>query len=314
MRIIAGIACALLLVGLGSVAQAKGKTESEARTQFRTGVELYDEGKFDQAAIAFARAYELKPSYKILYNIAQTENQLGNYTAALDAYQRYLKDGGENIGKKRRPLIEAEIERLKTLVGTITITGDEEGASVFIDNRAEGNTPLPGPILVDLGEHEVLVKHEGVEVHRQVVKVAGGADVAIHWILPPEVGPIAGPDVGTGEQENKRLWTWVTLGVAGAAGIAGGVVGGVALSKKNDIEDNSCWGNECLQSEASERDSVKNLSLTADVLYGVAGAAAVAAIVLFFVEPKMGVEEEQPIVATPIITNDTAGLALTGRF
>ncbi len=310
MRIFTGIVCVLLLVGLSEAAQAKKKEKSEARTQFQMGVELYDGGKYDQAAIAFARAYELKPSYKILYNIAQTENQMGNYTAALDAYQRYIEDGGDKIGKKRLPQIEAEIERLNTLVGTITITGEEEGASVFIDSRAEGNTPLSGPILVDIGEHEVLVKHNGIEVHRQVVKVAGGADVAVHWIPPPEVKPSV-----TSDEENKRVWTWVSLGVAGAAGIAGGVIGGVALSGKNDIVDNHCFDdNHCLASQADERDRVKNLSITADVLYGVAGAAFVAAVILFFVEPNMGDEEEEPIVAAPMITNDSAGIAITGRF
>ena len=315
MRIFTGIVCVLLLVGLSGAALAKKKEKSEARTQFRMGVELYDGDKYDQAAIAFARAYELKPSYMILYNIAQTENQLGNYTAALDAYQRYLKDGGDNIGKKRLPQIEAEIERLNTLVGTITITGEEEGAFVFIDSRAEGNTPLSGPILVDIGEHEVLVKHNGIEVHRQVVKVAGGADVAVHWTPPPEVKPASDPTMTSEEEENKRVWTWVSLGVAGAAGIAGGVIGGVALSGKNDIVDNHCFDdNHCLASQADERDRVKNLSITADVLYGVAGAAFVAAVILFFVEPNMGDEEEEPIVAAPMITDDSAGIAITGRF
>jgi len=301
---IAALVATAFLISAASATAEKTKDE-EAQNQFSSGVELYDEGKFDQAAISFARAYELKPSYKLLYNIAQTENQLGHYTEALEAYRKYLEDGGDKIDEERRTQIEGEVERLLTLVGTIAVTGDSDGASIFIDNRAVGNTPLPGPVMVDVGEHEVLVKQDGREVHREVVKVAGGEEVPVEWITPTEKEEPA--------EAPRRLWTWVSLGVAGAAGIAGGVIGGVALSSKNDIEDNYCFDNHCLENQRDERDRVENLALTADILYGVAGAAAAAAIVLFFVEPGLG-EEEEPVAAVPIITEDTAGLAITGRF
>lgn len=306
MRITIATLAAAVVLSIAAGAAAEKTMDDEAREQFERGVELYDEGKFDQAAISFARAYELKPTYKLLYNIAQTENQLGHYTGALEAYQKYLEDGEDNVDDDRKNQIVSEIARLETLVGTIAITGDAEGASVFIDTRAVGNTPLPGPIMVDVGEHEVLVKQDGVEIHRQVVKVAGQEDVSVEWVTP--TGPIDG-----GEKAPKRLWTWVSLGVAGAAGIAGGVIGGVALSSKNDLEDNYCFDNQCLASQKDERDRVGNLALTADILYGVAGAAAAAAIVLFFVEPNLG-EEEQPVAAVPIITDTSAGIAISGRF
>ena len=82
---------------LALVAGPAAAQTDEARTQFEQGIALYDEGKYDQAAIAFQRAFELKPSYKILYNIAQAQNQLGHYAAALEAFARYLAEGGDAV-------------------------------------------------------------------------------------------------------------------------------------------------------------------------------------------------------------------------
>lgn len=45
--------------------------EDEARVHYAQGVDLYKDGKFEQASIAFERAYEIAPSYKILWNIGQ---------------------------------------------------------------------------------------------------------------------------------------------------------------------------------------------------------------------------------------------------
>jgi len=303
-----------IIVSAACAAEADD-VDKEARAQFERGVELYDEGKFDQAAIAFARAYELKPSYKLLYNIAQTENQLGHYTAALEAYSKYLEEGATKIEKKRLPQVESEIERLKTLVGTVSIAGDEDGAQVFIDSRAVGNTPLPAPVMVDVGEHEILVKHDGAEVHREVVKVAGGDEVTVRWMMPrpadrPQEG-VAGAPASDGKRD--RLWTWISLGVAGAAGIAGGALGGVALSSKKDIEAD-CVDGHCPSDMTDDRDRVKNLALAADVMYGVAGAAAVAAVVLFFVEPGLGDEREATVAAAPAVGNGSVGLSISGRF
>ena len=111
-------------------------TDEEAKIQFEQGVELYNDDDFEQAAIAFERAYELKPSYKILFNIAQTENERKHYAAALKAYHRYLKDGGDQIEAGRRAEVEKEFERLKALVGGITVKTDIKGAVVFLASDA----------------------------------------------------------------------------------------------------------------------------------------------------------------------------------
>ena len=73
------------------------QSELSARDQFDQGIVYYQKGQFEKAAIAFERAYELKPSYKILYNLALAEVELEHFSQALVAFEKYLRDGGSKL-------------------------------------------------------------------------------------------------------------------------------------------------------------------------------------------------------------------------
>jgi hypothetical protein len=309
------VLCAALVSGVASA----GAGEDQARAQFEQGISLYEEGKFDQAAVAFQRAYELKPSYKILYNIAQAQNQLGHYAAALQAYVSYLAEGADAVTAERSREIKVEIARLNTLVGMIVIETDVEEATIFVDGRREGSLPLAGPVIVDLGEHELVAKRDGAEIHRELVTVAGGQRIVatIEGAEPGDVepggvepGPSPGPQPST--EGGERIWTWVFLGSGAAIAIAGGVIGGVSMSREKSLLED-CADGHCPPSDREEGDAIKKLSLTADVLYGVGAACLVTGIILFFVEPD---EEPEPAIAvTAMETVDGGfGLMLDARF
>lgn len=314
MRIPVLLSAFLAVLLLGATAGAKGisKTDKEARKQFTQGVELYEKGKYELAAIAFERAYELKPSYKILFNIAQVENSMEHYAAAYTAYVRYLEEGGDKVKKKRRKLVEGEIDRLETLVGRIEIASPVDGAKVKIDNEVVGETPLPAPVLIDLGKHEVVVLDSGEEILNEIVKVAGGETVTVTVEIKEEEPPAPPeePEPALEEEPPKRVWTWVAGGVGAAAGIAAAVTGGIASSRSSDLEKN-CADGECPPGEWDTLDSTRNLATTTNVLIGVAAAGVAAGVALFFLEPRLG--EEKPIVA-PVVTEEGASITLTGRF
>jgi hypothetical protein len=191
---------------------------------------------------------------------------------------------------------------------------------VQVDDETRGTVPLAEPIHVDLGRHLVVIWDGGAEIYREAVKVAGGQTVRIRvGAEAPQPEPSAAepaveeqqPEVPADDEEGgERRWTWIALGVGGAVGIAGGVVGGVSLSRKNDLLDD-CTDGVCPSSTEKDRDAVKSLSLAADVLYGVAGAALITGVVLFFVEPGLG---EGEVTVSPSASANGAGLVLGGRF
>jgi hypothetical protein len=293
---------------LGSGVALAQDVDEEAKTAFMQGVELYDAGKHEQAAVAFETAYKLKPSFKILFNIAQVENELGHFAAALEAYTRYLAEGGDEVPAERLEAVKAEIKRLNALVGMIVVECPVDGAKVKVDNEAQGKTPLGGPIFVDLGKHEVVVKHGQQELLSEVIKVGGGETVTV--VVETDAGT-GSAGAGDDEDEPARVWTWVAFGVGAAAGITGGVLGGVSMSKKKEL-DKDCVDTHCPAGSQGEIDTITKLNLTADVLYGVAAVGVVAGIVLAIFEPDWTAEEK--ITVGPTAMGDGAGLLVGGRF
>jgi hypothetical protein len=303
-------------VALLTASAAAQTNEEKARVQFEQGVALFDDEKYEQAAIAFEQAYALNPSFKILWNIAQTENLLGHYAAALDAYKHYLREGETRIPVSRAAKARKEILRLEALVGAIRIECPIDGAVVFISGRKQGTTPLADPVLTDLGEHEVILKLGGRPIHRELVKVAGGQEVLVE-IQADSAAEALEHGIGGEEAEEeegaggKRVWTWVALGVGGAAAVAGGVIGGVVLKKSGELDD-SCPDGQCPSSEWDNLDSANSLATASSVLLGVGAGMIAVGVVLFFVEPGLG--EEEQVALVPTVTADGAGLALGGRF
>jgi hypothetical protein len=322
MRAVQSVPFSLLAVAaLLSGFPARAQVEDQARMQYQQGIELFENGKLEQAAIAFERAYELKPSWKIMFNLGQVRNDLGHFAEALKAYTRYLAEGGGEVPKDRVAQVKAEIERLNALVGMIVIESETPGATVYVDKRKEGETPLQGSIFVDLGEHEVAVKLGATELHREVVKVAGGQRVAVKVAPAPAADegasiPSTQSTVSTDSAPTDsapRVWTWVAAGIGGAGLVGAVVTGSLALNKKGEVTD-QCDGKDCPLSLSDDFDAVERMNVATDVLIGVAAAGAVAAVVLFFVEP--GLEEENAAAVTASLAPLEGGAALTlgGRF
>ncbi|MET0596064.1 MAG: hypothetical protein ABW133_25410, partial [Polyangiaceae bacterium] len=74
----------------------------EARQRFQKGVQLFHEWSFEAALAEFRKAYQLAPSYRLLYNIAQVHYELHNYVDALKAFRQYLNEGGTDVPVDRR--------------------------------------------------------------------------------------------------------------------------------------------------------------------------------------------------------------------
>ena len=94
--------------------------------------------------------------------------------------------------------------------------------------------------------------------------------------------------------------------------MAGAILGSVALSKKNAVEED-CIDGSCPPELASERDKVKSLSISADVLFGVAVAGVATGLVLYFVEPKKR-EKETQVSLKPSAGTSSAGVVIQGSF
>jgi tetratricopeptide (TPR) repeat protein len=134
---------------------------TNASASFRQGVELYREANFEAALVEFRKAYQLSPSYKVLYNIAETYFELHDYVNAQTNLRQYLSEGGSEIAAERRAEVQDIFEKLAERIAYLEIDTDLAGADVRIDDLSVGTSPLPAPIPVNIGRRRVSVVKQG---------------------------------------------------------------------------------------------------------------------------------------------------------
>lgn len=120
----------------------------------------------------------------------------------------------------------------------------------------------------------------------------------------PEVTPPAEP-----KPPKLRVAGYVVLGTGAAALATAGVLGGLALGRSNTLADQHTLE---LRNDTAENGRV--MALTADILFGVGGAAAAAGLVMVLVTLKKKPEAAARVGLSPWATRRSTGLAATLRF
>lgn len=281
--------CLCLLVAMTTVvtaesAHAQGKpgggSSDEASERFRAGVGFYKARDYTAALVEFKRAYELAPNYRVLFNLGQTSQELNDYASALNAFEQYLAEGGKEVDAKRRAQVEGWIAELKKKVGTLTIETNVEGAEILVDDISVGTAPLDKPIVVNAGRRKLSATATDHTPVQRKIDVAGQDEKTIKLELVPtnvkkdEPQPPPPPPPPPSDPEIP-VAAWVVLGVTGAAAIATGVMGGLALSARSDLDDELAKfpGNPAAIEDAQSK--TKSFAIGTDV----AGAITIAGAV-----------------------------------
>ena len=209
-----------------------------ARLHYERGLQLFNEENYDAALFEFDRAYELAPSYKILYNMGRIQRQQHNYAAALRSYARYLREGGTGVPPERQAEVEKEISILKPRVAAITVKVNIDGADVYsddipvctatIESSCVGKSPLRTPIMVNGGRHKITATKAGYAPATSLVSVVGSDAIEVKLDLVSYSQPTAAPT------NPWKLPMFIGWGVTGAGLITAGITGYLATSAKDD--------------------------------------------------------------------------------
>jgi len=308
----AAILGTLLLVSVPQAASAGVK--QEARKHFDRGVELVDDGQLAEAVVEFQRSYELTHHFAVLYNIGQVYVSLAKPVEAVDAFTRYLTDGGIKIKAARRLEVEQEIARQKARIATVEIRGLPDGTTVRLDGKEIGKAPITAPLLVGVGTHTLAAAAEGYEPTEQTIDVAGEDHKVVKWVLVKRVveaavpvwaapvekamestpaGAAAYPAPGTAADSDTsveaaaKTQPMSKLRIAGIATASAGVLGmgaGVIcwyLAKNRHSEALTAWNkndnDNALELQSESLDYVRG----ANVSYAVGGGLVALGVVLF---------------------------------
>ncbi len=264
------------------------EADALAREKFTEGRTLFDEGRYAEAAQAFADAWRRDPNWKLLYNIAQSEAAARNYGAALIRFEEYLSSGGDEIPADRRDEVLAEIRRLRDIVAYVEIEAPA-GCTVLVNDSEWGITPLSGPVVITAGtEHQIVLQREGRELFRQNVRISSQTTRKLAFDEPPAEkadgpsGDAAPPEKvkkAPAKSDNRLMIAgWTTLGIGAAALAAMVVTGSLALSRGRALDDR--YDGRVPLPQADRVDTVNRLALTTDILLICGSALAATGIVL----------------------------------
>ena len=191
--------------------QNEEKTKEKARNDFKKGVELFKAGKLSEALSSFQSSYSLFPHPKTLLNIANCYEVMLNFPSAIEYYNKFLKESGEEIKEEEKKDVEEKVKKLLEKVSTIEFSGEGE-IEVIVDDQKGINLIAPDKIYISAGKHSIVVKKEEKIVYDKTIHSKAGEKETIKITPPPsvELTPVAPPvDKATENkpEEKKELET-----------------------------------------------------------------------------------------------------------
>lgn len=178
-------------------AATSGPSVQAAHEHVRRGLALYDEGDLGGAHAELERAYDLAPSFKLLYNLAQISLRMQDYVSAARELRAYLAGGREAIPPPRKREVDETLAQLARRTAELDVIAAGRGARLAVDQGAEVALPLAEPVAVNVGRHSVTVTWPGGERLTRSVEVASG-DRSLVRFDAPAAGSIPRTSSGRG--------------------------------------------------------------------------------------------------------------------
>jgi hypothetical protein len=341
MRMLVRLAAAALLVtaSASSLAQSQGEPSS---TELKMAQDLVDEGRalgrqgrWGDALARFqkAAAVSRKTTPQLAFYVGYSEGRAGKLVAAQVDLRRAVEiaraAGNEQVVKAA----QAELADLEARTPSVTVNASAGATALHIDGNALGVAALNGPIPLDPGPHDVVVRFAAGDVSRHIelaerqrATLVVDAPADAHRVLPPPLpaapsvlAPVAPAQVRettttTDDGSGRRLLGLGVAGGGGAALVAGGVFYLLARSAIAPVTS-ACPSSPCVTPSGSPLPSdyqdAQNKQTIAIVLAAVGGVVAATGLVVFATAPKGG---PPSVGLAPWLAPSAGGASLTARF
>ncbi len=201
----------------------------EARAVYESAKEHARHDRYDEALAAYQRAYDLSPSYVILFNIGKAAELTGDAARAIVAYECHLEHGGADVDATRQAEVTAAVRALEKKVGLIALQIDEPGARVTIDGTPVGVSPIQALLPVNPGKR--LVQVQGSRAESRAIEVVAAERLALEFTLAKPVAPERPPPFRFPSGVVGAAWI-----LTGLLGASTAVTGTLAIIGAKDIE------------------------------------------------------------------------------
>lgn len=181
---------------------------------------------------------------------------------------------GPDWGKALRERLESIVpRRLLHSRGGLVVLTDHAGAEVRVNDLSAGTVPLAQPLRLPEGSYVVELRQEGYSTARETVEIRAGEETEVRLDLVPLSAP-GGPPL--------RTYAYMASGTAAASlatAIGLHVSAASAMDEARDLQRAGAHFSDA-------RSTALGRMTASRIAYGVAGVAAIAAGVLFYLDAQ----------------------------
>ena len=231
---------ALLLMLAPLQASADQEASERAKALFSEGNTQFEKGAFSAALAKFQQANRLMPSIQILLNIALTQEKLEQWVAAADTFEAFLARVDKAAYPGKVKAVGAKLTRLRGKVASITLLCGVPGATVKVEGKEVGATPLKQRHYREPGSFQLEVSKDGHQTFYATLKLDAGQHRELQVELKPvptasapepapaaAVKPAEPETVPTSDEARpiyKKWWFWTIIGAVVVGATTTGVV------------------------------------------------------------------------------------------
>ncbi len=286
--------------------------KEEARQRYNRGLQIYQEGNYEAARVEFERAYQLAPSYRILYNIGLCYEQLGDYVQAQSMLKRYLELGAADINDERRREVDKELAQIRPRIARATLIMNTQGVELLVDDTcatdrdsASVNCGVTNgstrQILLNPGRRRITARKAGFLPETQVVTVAGSDNLEVRLNLKEL------PKMVEKKSNPYTLPMYIGFGLTAAAAGTAIVTGVLALDAKDEREAAVERFGVTRQELDDAKDKTQTLGTVSDVAW--IGTGVFAAASAYFTIKAIGWKDDSAKIEVGM-----GRVGLSGRF
>jgi hypothetical protein len=177
--------------GAAAAPAANGSTVGDtltgaAKDDYSAGKQLVTDKDFGGALMRFTRAYEQSHDARILLDMATCEQSLQHAARTISLAEQAL-GAGPALSPSETARARELVNALQGSVSRIRMTVNQPGATILVDGKPVGQTPLGGELAVDLGTRQISVTKPGFREFSTSMTANFPGHAALDVKLQPDV-------------------------------------------------------------------------------------------------------------------------------
>jgi tetratricopeptide (TPR) repeat protein len=173
------------------VAGDADSTNERVRALFRDGNAQMVAGDYEKAHDTLLQAWNLRQSSDIAAELGQVEFATHRFREAAEHLQWSLDHFPPVESEKVLRATRALFEQAKQVVAQLRISSKPEGVSILVDGKVAGTTPMPAPVFVEPGQHQVEARARWIQDTR-LIAADPGKDYDIEFAIKQTEASSAG--------------------------------------------------------------------------------------------------------------------------